>query len=368
MVSATDLAKKDLAKAKQTREKKIARDAAKAVSEVARSGRAQAKAKAKALAAQDAATLPRTSARAGPTFAVFDAPMAFTDMRVLDADAIGESVDGSEPYIVRTLPQVVELLKEDPVQASVNLFVPLFPETPMAKARGRVQKCFGPVHKIPECRTALLQATPFVDVMLPEGTVAYTHPELQSLRSVSLFGFVASMMYKGVEFDALGQLRYMIQGKRFVLAAPFPEVNKAFQSENNDLSKPEVIAKFANFKPAEKGPDDLLPADFPQGLKVFKGEHIAGQAMYVPPGWVVVEKVLGGAHAHGLRTSAMTKKHMGHFEAHHEFMLAKDAGKVNVATQLSDAVIHFVNHDSVKTVEAPEPKAAPPLASSASAA
>ena len=134
---------------------------------------------------------------------------------------------------------------------------------------------------------------------------------LASLHNVVHFGYTDHMIYTGPEFNAMGQLRYHLQGRRQVRAAPYDKLEQHFFSEEPDKtpSVPEVIKRFSD-----------LDAD---GLKALSAkcpviafEQGPEQMSFVPSGWIICDQTVGGCVVVGLRTMAVEKNALGPFQAH----------------------------------------------------
>ena len=231
----------------------------------------------------------------------------FKRATVFDDIASLGGIDGSVPFLVASMPDLSNFMSQQDCQGMVAVFVPSFQATVQAKTTGRASRGFQPAVKAAALRGIMLQAAPFCDIILPTDVA---NDRLSSLQNVVHFGYTESMIYTGLEFNALGQLRYHLQGRRQVRAAPFDKLEQYFSEEaGKALSVAEVVRCFGD-----------LDADgfkvLSENVQVIAFEQGPKQMSYVPSGWVISDQTVGGCIVIGLRTMAANKSSLGPFKSH----------------------------------------------------
>ena len=72
--------------------------------------------------------------------------------------------------------------------------------------------------------------------LLPEGCKVPVAPPAYA--KISLFGFLATMQFAGIEFEGAGQIRYVISGARRLLAVPYKELRDGLGACGLEASSP----------------------------------------------------------------------------------------------------------------------------------
>ena len=180
----------------------------------------------------------------------------------------------------------------------------------------------------------MLKAATFCDVVLP---TEVANELLAPLHNVLHFGYTDCVIYTGPEFNAMGQLRYLLQGRRQVRAAPFDKLEQHISEESDKtLSALEVVKRFSEFDA------DVFKA-LSANCQAIAFEQAPKQMSYVPSGWIIYDQNVGGCSVIGLRTMAVEKSTLGLFQARLKSIIANPSPEHAAIQQMAKDFTEFVD-------------------------
>ena len=159
---------------------------------------------------------------------------------------------------------------------------------------GRAQRAFLPADKQTQVRNLMLEAAPWINAILPDSTPDKTL--LNAMTGISHFGCVPCMKYEGVEFNALGTLRFVCEGTRTVRAFNFKDF-MAYTGCSKSLQ--EIKGRLRNM--LEK---DMEGMQSHSNTSFMVFEQFQGAISYIPSGWFVTETGCAEKIV-GIRTAAV---------------------------------------------------------------
>ena len=215
---------------------------------------------------------------------------------------IGKHSD--EPYMVQ-VPSLCNVIESN-AQSILSVFAAQFPMSPQARERGRVQSPLkvteAQLQKIKEGVASFKRGD---NVKFFEGS-----DKSLDLSQVHLFGFMASMVYCGPEFNSLATLRYTHKGERTVILMKFTDFwSKLGQDEVQFKLDPkynithylqDLLSKATAESHVVK---QLMEASVQENIMMYRGTIGPKTLLYVPAGVLVIERSLNQSSTVGLRLS-----------------------------------------------------------------
>ena len=219
----------------------------------------------------------------------------FRGVAVLKSVEDTEKVDGLLPFVVRAAGKLSAQLYDSItnlkfVQAMKN-FQAAYRTTTATKATGRAQ-C--------DCSPAELQAhlRGGMRFFAKYNTSAVTDIG-PSGNNVSMWGNVENMNFVATEFESVGQLRFLLKGRKQTMCAPATAVLDAMGKLHLKTDNQDALFRFMR-NLTQKQKDD-------SGLVVYIADCIEGDISYMPCGWIMAD-FCGDSEAIGLRVAAISSK------------------------------------------------------------
>ncbi|CAE7303235.1 unnamed protein product [Symbiodinium pilosum] len=220
------------------------------------------------------------------------------------------------------------------VKAQVATFKCQFPATTQSKTTGRCQLPLS----VPEHVSGLAEIFKALDPAKTSWpTTAPSGTDLSHFLAPYIYGFSSTMQYAGGEDKWAGQLRFQLEGSREVILAPFGDVREALQK----LGKPHdslsvLIKNFAN----------LTPQEVEKSAEKFRYVvHNEGCCLYVPAGWILVERVRENTPVLGLKLASGHKLLTADMKQIMDLKVKNDPGAADGAmTKSMKAYIHFLEN------------------------
>ena len=222
-----------------------------------------------------------------------------------DFESKGQHLDGSKPFLIRNFAPLANFLSQNvPFRCQVTNFGHQFLGTQICKKTGRAQ-CPIMGEDLQKLVGEIFDKVGGVNggffFPLPDGADAQA--DVKTLKPVlhsALFGFDSSMEYFGLEDKALGQLRYVHSGMRKVLMVQLSDFLDYIMEATEGTTITDVLQALKNIQMQElenkKVEDKILATVQPPD-----------SLLYVPPTWLVAEKVENGSPVIGLRKSMLSK-------------------------------------------------------------
>ncbi|CAE7359462.1 unnamed protein product [Symbiodinium natans] len=214
-----------------------------------------------------------------------------------DVAAVKTSIIKSEaPFIITSFSEVKAFIDQRPaLKCLITNFSHQFPGTAMCSRTGRAQS---PVKtakgdNIAEDLQALLGGVvPLLETSVPE--------KLQSVTHAALYGFTSDMVYYGFEERGLPQLRYICHGSRQVFMIHVQDflatISKTDKADLREVLQLWKVMDIFRWKQIEGG----LPV-------LHTCIQKPGSLMYIPPGFLIAEKVLNSEKVVGIRMSLIPR-------------------------------------------------------------
>ena len=220
------------------------------------------------------------------------------------------------------------------VKAQVATFRCQFPATTQSKTTGRCQLPL----TVPEHVSGMAEIFRTLDPAKTSWpTTAPSGTDLSHFPVPYIYGFSSSMQYAGGEDKFAGQLRFQLEGSRDVILAPFSDVRDALQKlgkTHDTLSA--LVKNFANLTPEEVEKT---------GEKFRYVVHYEGCCLYVPAGWILVERVRDNTPVLGLKFASGHKALTRDMQHIMEMRVKNDpAAAEGAMTKSMKAYIHFLEN------------------------
>ena len=236
-------------------------------------------------------------------------------------------ISSEEPFLINQFDPMLAFLKDNvALKCQLVNFGNQFLGTQICKQTGRAQCPVMGDDSQKSLGVLFNQAVDTFVIPMPSGADTPQDKILKPVVHTALFGFAADMEYAGVEDKALGQLRFVHAGTRKVC-----------------LMKPTGFRQHLSAKPAENM-GELVQAwkfvrfeDLQQKKvvdQVVAGIQCPGSLLYVPPAWLVAERVENGNPVVGLRQSILAKVDSSEIEELVSLLPDKHAIKVVAGAQL----------------------------------
>jgi hypothetical protein len=217
----------------------------------------------------------------------------FTDIAAFRAAVDKSEIDITQPYLVETCASLNTLLDTASVKTSFGNFRAQMPGSDQVSKRKKAQCPFqGPT--LEPLRSAMLEMSPATRV--PMEAV------------LSQWGCNPDMLQAGFEHGALGCLRYTGKGTREVACCHISHLLKLLEEMAGQLGKsvPVLTEQFSLQDLVEKVMlEDMTEAGLQiaekLSMKAFRGTSAPGSLLYIPSGFVVVERALGADVVFGWR-------------------------------------------------------------------
>lgn len=233
-----------------------------------------------------------------PEWKVLSANLAHhTPIPVVQAAGFSmEQVDPGRPYVVRG----VDLSKElEPYTSIVNVWMAGFDRNEVVVAKGRAH---WPLTDPKNVRQVMLKYGP------PSVTdLGDVYGKL--LTTVNLFGYSGVMKSSGGEMNSMASMRWQREGSRRVIAASVRQVVSYLREE----ATPKVLVpSVADVSSALKYADDVtVTALRARGAHLLHASISAGDLLYVPAGYWVLEACNNMERNFGVQTSLLPKVQAG---------------------------------------------------------
>lgn len=224
-------------------------------------------------------------------------------------DVSDECSDGEKPFLVSQFQELKALIGDNvSLRSQVANFGNQFLVSTVCKSTGRAQCPVMNDNLQKAVGAEFDRVTSKFAVPLKEGESADSKL-LKSVLHVGLFGFAPDMDYSGLEDKGLAQVRFLHSGTRQVflmkLSTFAKEVLESHPSNIADVVQSWKLVSTDKLE-EKKVLDQVLCVTQP-----------AGSVLYIPPAWLVTEKVENGVPVVGLRQSLLCKAHMEGVEAFH---------------------------------------------------
>ena len=207
-------------------------------------------------------------------------------------------ISGEQPFLITNFGILQEFLKDNvALKCQVVNFGNQFLGTQICKQTGRAQCPVMGDDAQEKVGAFFDKVTGSFQLPLPASEADAERKVLKPLLHSALFGFSADMEYAGIEDKALGQLRFVHSGVRKVCMIKITDFIQLMAQPPSNMGELIQAWKFLRFEDLEaKGCDKVIPA-----------VQTPGSVLYVPPAWLVAEKVENGSSVVGLRRSLMVK-------------------------------------------------------------
>lgn len=204
------------------------------------------------------------------------------------------------PFLIEKFDPLQLFLADNvPMKCQLVNFGNQFLGTQICKQTGRAQCPVMGDDAQKHVSSLLCKAVNGLVVSLPDTGADDEAKVLKPVLHAALFGCSPDMEYAGVEDKALGQLRYVHSGTRKIcMIKPADFLDNVMAKAPANIGDLIQAWKYVGVEEL----DDKKAAD-----KVMCALQSAGSLLYVPPAWLVAEKVENGNPVIGLRQSVLAK-------------------------------------------------------------
>ena len=225
----------------------------------------------------------------------------FDDISEFKAAAAKDDFDTTSPYLVKECKSLQALLELPLIKMAFTNFRAQLPIAEAIKHKRKAQ-CPFQLPVAGQVRSAMLELTPGSRI------------PFMSDAPVSQWGCMTDMLQAGFEHMTLGSLRFTAKGSREIAMAPFDQVMKVAEQIAETRSKAITLDDAHTLHELVENTmlHDMNEAGIAiaekVGVTAFRGTSSAGSLMFVPAGFVCVERALGSEAAYGWRTSVIESK------------------------------------------------------------
>ena len=185
----------------------------------------------------------------------------------------------SKPFILNKLPDLVTVLAEPSVKASLDLYRVQLSAQALVRVTGRGQ--------MPWSSDRSSRVGDVMKSAVPDN-VRNVGPRQEFIDQVSIFGCDHKCRWYGAERNGIANVRYMHSGSRNVIICTFGAVKIVAAKHNIKIQEKESVLEWAKRVLGAMTPEDV---DNIKG-KVWSCTQMAGQLLYMPMASFVVEQTV----------------------------------------------------------------------------
>ena len=235
--------------------------------------------------------------KVSPGLLSYCGPMMLQVPKFADIDAFKAGVaqiDTTTPYLIESCSSLTSLVAEPVVNTAFLNFRAQLPRSESAKQKKKAQCPLTVPTTSEKIRSAMLELGP--------------SSRIPFIANMSMWGCQQDMLQGGFEFQCLGNLRFTSRGTREIAAAKFTDlfaVMKLLAAEKGkpmpNYSNQNTIADHVERALLHEMTTEGLKFAVDGGMKAFRFTAGPGSMVFVPAGWVTVERAIGVEGCTGVR-------------------------------------------------------------------
>ena len=223
-----------------------------------------------------------------------------------------DEVDWAVPWLLKGGRAYAETVRNDPaVQQAHHMFASRF-ENPKEEAakKGRAQYMLPPDATVsPEAQELIRGLMPSQDtcIALAESDKEFldADQEIGHFSCMSIYGFGPDMTYAGTEFLCVGCIRIQVDGSRKIALVDYATLKEMFvegSSVRVEDASWQTVTHWAKGEHSKRWITQQVAA-----RRLHLAVVVAGDAMWTPPGYFVLESTQQGLRGWGIRMPVITK-------------------------------------------------------------